>query len=218
MIQKFNSPGSVQLANPDGGLAIKPSNIQRGKLTETEYGQLKMGFDTITHLMIAKMLRATGLRIGETLKLEPRHLEFQHPTYCILIKRTKKRQRKKQPEYEPIFIPPTLGMELYHYVQGNGTPLDGPIFQGRIPGRAITVRAVEYAFERASEQAREYGLRRVIHPHEIRHLFAWYLHDNGVPVETVAKFLGHEDPKTTYQWYLDLSMDERRVVGERMPV
>ncbi len=218
MIQKFNSPGSVQLAHPEGGLAISLDNIQVGVLTDEEYGLLKMGFDSITHLMIAKMLRATGLRIGEILKLEPRHLEFRNPTYCILVKRSKKRQRVKQPEYERLYIPPTLGMELYHYVQGNGTSLDGPIFEGRIPGRAMSVRAVEYAFERASERAMAYGLDRIVHPHEIRHLFGDFLRRNGVPLESVAKFLGHEDPKTTFQWYYDLSIDERRGVGERIPV
>ncbi len=199
-------------------LATSGFTIQEQPMSETDYQALKMGFASLIHLMIAKMLRGTGLRIGEGLAFEPRHTFLHPPSYHILILRSKKRQRAAVPEYEPVFIPPTLGMELASYIQGNGIRIDEPIFQGRKRGSKITQRAVRYAFDKASDQAFQYGLHRRIHPHDIRHLFALYLRDQGVPVEVTAKLLGHEDPKTTYQWYHDLTVDERKGIGERIPV
>ena len=40
----------------------------------------------------------------------------------------------------------------------------------------------------------------------------------GVPIEAASKLMGHDDVRTTWEWYYDLSRDQRRQIGGRIPI
>lgn len=46
---------------------------------------------------------------------------------------------------------------------------------------------------------------RNFHPHLMRHLAVSLLVNAGVPIEIVAKWVGHSDPETTRKWYTTIS-------------
>lgn len=173
-------------------------------LDQRQFENFKIHLPTWRDVLIAKMLRATGLRVMELLRLQVRHYDVKGPEFSIMVRRTKK--RKKDTGWERVFLPPNLGVELRDYIAGNGLASDKRVF-------SITDRQVRYVFAAAGEK----GIGRPVHPHEMRHLYVKTLIDGGVPVLSAAKLVGHDDSRTTEKWYYDLTADQRRTIQERMP-
>ena len=180
----------------DGVLAQSP-------LDPREYEAFKASLPTWREVLIAKVLRATGLRVMELLRLEAQHYQVAGPDFSILVRRSERRS-KLGGEYERVYLPPTLVVELRDYIGGNRI---GPESQVS----SITDRQVRYVFAAA-----EKGIRRQVHPHELRHLYVKTLIDGGVPV-VASKLVGHSDSRTTERWYYDLTAEQRRAIQERMP-
>lgn len=196
---------ALQRYEPPPALQLTDGTIQADALTHQEYEAFRDALPTWRDRLMAKVLRATGLRISEFLRLEVRHYSLAGPDFYLLVKRAKKRQ--KQGEYERIYLPPGLGVELRDYIRGNHLQEGQRVFP-------MTARNFGYICTRAGWKA----LGRPLHPHELRHLFVKTLIDGGVPVMAASKLVGHSDPKITQQWYYDLSTDQRRMIGERIPV
>ena len=177
--------------------------IKAEPLSEFEYQSLKSSMPRWRDVLICKLLRNTGIRIAELLRLEPQHCYLDGPEFWILVVRGK---RRKQPAYEKVWVRPELGVEMRDYIRGNRIA-SGPVFD-------ISARWVQKTFNKAGETS----IGRPVHPHELRGLFTRYMIENGVPVEAAAKMLGHEDYRTTQKYYYELTADKRRLIGERMPV
>lgn len=77
--------------------------------------------------------------------------------------------------------------------------------QGASIGR-ITPRAVERS---VAQRAREAGIAKRIHPHELRHSFATDLLMNGADLRSVQTLLGHSNIGTT-QIYTHITNKELR--------
>lgn len=81
---------------------------------------------------------------------------------------------------------------------------------------AVTPYCIEYAggpvlnikkgFAAAVERA---GLKDVT-PHDLRHSAAVWMAESGVPIDEIAQFLGHTDPRITYRVYARYSPDYLR--------
>ena len=41
------------------------------------------------------------------------------------------------------------------------------------------------------------GIKKTIHPHQLRHSYATHMVDNGAPLEVIQSLLGHEKSETT---------------------
>lgn len=197
----------LQRYEPPQMPVILDGSIAHGAMDDEEYFHFKSGLACWRDVLIAKLLKATGLRVMEFLRLEARHYSVTGPEFFILVKRSKKRAIKTKDEYERIFLPPSLGVEIRDYIKGNNFGSSDRVFP-------ITDRALRYAFEKAGLKT----IGRAVTPHEMRHLYVKTLIDGGVPVIAAAKLVGHSDPKTTSEWYYDLTTEQRRAIGERMPV
>ena len=149
---------------------IAEGEIAQDPLDQREYEDFKVCLPTCRDVLIAKMFRATGLRVMELLRLEARHYEVSGPDFSILVRRSKRRS-KRGGEYERVYLPPGLGVELRDYITGNRIVPGGRVFP-------ITDSQVRYVFAAAGEK----GIGRPVHPHELRHLYVKTLIDGGVPV------------------------------------
>lgn len=190
----------------EAGLDVEPD-----RLSELEYEILKSCFDNWRDTLLCKLLKVSGLRAGELLRATTDHYNLKGPEYYLLALRSKRANR--DPIYARVFLPAVLGVELRNYMEGNRIPVGQPMFQGRIKGRALTLRALLYSFNKASEKA---GIFPSVTPHNMRHLYGSVLLDAGLPPATVAKLLGHSNPRTTLEWYYDLTRDQRRQIAARM--
>ena len=186
-------------------LRIAEGEIAQDPLDQREYEAFKACLPTWRDVLIAKVLRSSGLRVMELLRLERRHYDVPGPDFSILVRRSKRRA-KPRVEYERVYLPPGLGVELRDYVTGNRIAPEDRVFP-------ITDRQIRYVFSAAGNR----GLGRPVHTHELRHLYVKTLIDGGVPVLAVSKLVGHSDTKTTEQWYYDLTAEQRRLIQERMP-
>ena len=184
---------------------IAEREITQDPLDQNEYEAFKACLPTWRDVLIAKTLRSTGVRVMEGLRLEGRHYDLSGPDFSLLVKRSKRRGKHKD-EYERVYLPPGLGVELRDYIAGNRIAPDERVFP-------ITDRQVRYVFAAAGKR----GIGRPVHPHELRHLYVKTLIDGGVPVLAASKLVGHTDTKTNERWYYDLTAEQRRAIQERMP-
>jgi len=185
-------------------LTVADGEIVQDPLDQHQYEAFRACLPTWRDVLIAKTLRSTGFRVMELLRLEGRHYTLSGPDFWLLVRRSKR--QAKHGEYERVYLPPGLGLELRDYVTGNRIAPDERVFR-------ITDRQVRYVFAAAGKR----GIGRPVHPHELRHLYVKTLIDGGVPVLVASKLVGHSDTKTTERWYYDLTTEQRRAIQERMP-
>ena len=195
MMERYQAPGFL----------ITTEEMVQDPLDQQQYEAFKACLPTWRDVLIAKMLRSTGLRVMEGLRLEGRHYGLSGPDFWILVSRSKRRANHKG-EYERVYLAPGLGVELRDYITGNRIAPQDRVFP-------ITDRQVRYVFAAAGRR----GIGRPVNPHELRHLYVKTLIDGGVPVLAASKLVGHSDTKTTERWYYDLTAEQRRGIQERMP-
>lgn len=175
-------------------------------LTQEDYERVKQALTSWRDVLLLQLLRATGLRISEVLRLTPDRLRDDGPHRYVLVRRGK-RPRRQGGEWERVYLHPTLGVALSDYVRGLRIKPGEVIFP-------ITDRTVRNIFYRAGEQA----IGRRVSPHEFRSLYIKTLIDGGLPVAAAAKMVGHADPKTTQKWYYELTREQRWEIQRRIPI
>ena len=52
------------------------------------------------------------------------------------------------------------------------------------------------------------------HPHMLRTSICTHLREKGVPIEEISKFLGHEDPAVTEQYYSKISQNKKEAIND----
>ena len=183
-------------------------------LTQDEYKALRNAMPSHRDRLITMTLRNTGLRIGELLKVEKRHTMLSGPDYIIYIQRSKKR---REVEYEPIYLTPDLGANLSDYIRAHQLREIDKIFgneSSQRSGEAITQRGYDKVLRKTAAAV----LGRPVSSKELRKLYIQDMVDGGIPMEVAAKMVGHEDPRTTARHYYGLTADRRKAIGERIEV
>lgn len=184
--------------------------VKTSPLTQADYEAIKTALvkgkvtDT-RNLILCQVLRGTGLRITEVLRLTPQHVRMHGIETGILIKRGKKRGKDKEAEWVP--LQPSLGVALRNYITGQRIGLEDRIF-------GIRRRQVNYIFEEAGKEA----IGRAVHPHEFRDLYVKTLIDGGLTFDVASVMVGHADPKTTRDHYYDLTREERFNINRGIPI
>src|SRR5699024_12871294 len=62
------------------------------------------------------------------------------------------------------------------------------------PKRRMSIDSLRYIIKRISNRA---GIKKTMHPHQIRHSYATHMVDNGAPIDIIQSLLGHEKSETT---------------------
>ncbi len=194
----MDEPVSMTIANRTTTLpqALVGADIAQDTLTQDEYEAFKAALPSWRDRLICMLLRNTGLRINELLKLTAAESAIDGPSYIVYIRRSK----KKATVYEALYINPGLGVQLRDYVKGNHYTLTEPIFGGgndQRDARKITDRGLRFVFKKT----REAVLGRPISPKAFRSFFVQTMVDGNVPMAMASKMVGHEDIRTTQAHY-----------------
>jgi site-specific recombinase XerD len=144
----------------------------------------------------------SGLRCGEALALMPKDVDLEHgrlavlhgkgdrarvvaidPAACAVLERWAQERRKlaltgRQPFFCIIAQP------------GRGGPLQGA-----------------YVRDLLKDLARKAGVEKRVHPHGLRHTYASYLLEQGVPLHHIRRMLGHSSLAVTER-YADVNPAE----------
>ena len=201
------------IIRPSADITTTPEMAE--PLSQSDYEAIKGSLTCWRDILLCKFLRATGLRISEVLgntraekrlrpALTPSNLKEDGPYVYALVLRGKK---KGNPEYERVYLPNQLAMEMREYIKGNRIGADQPIFK-------VKTRQCENIFHDAGVKA----IHRRVKPHEFRALYIKTLLDGGIPVAAAAKMVGHEDSRTTEKHYYDLTREQRWEIQKRIPV
>ncbi len=165
----------------------------------TEGGSLR----ALRDKAILETFFSTGLRLSELCNLNR----------GVDLKRGEISVRGKGDKLRVVFLSDRAKAAIKNYLEKREDP-GGELFvsltkQGKSIGR-ITPRAVERMVEL---RAKEAGIPKKVHPHQIRHSFATDLLINGADLRSVQELLGHANIATT-QIYTHLTNKELREVHE----
>ena len=140
----------------------------------------------------------TGMRRGEVLGLKKLDLDFERELIFVAKSKTgRTRQLPMLNEVKAVLTRRVFGLDE-----------NAHLFLNRLGGR---LKTCEGSFNKALGRA---GIKD-FHFHDLRHTYATDLISAGVEIFTVAKFLGHTDPKITARVYAHLSPEYRRSEMEK---
>lgn len=153
-------------------------------------------------LLILEMLYATGVRVGELVRIKVKDINLSEKTILILGKGNKERYVTYGEYCEEILkIYLSEGRILLN------TSDSDFLFLNKNGGN-LTERGVRYILDQLIKKT---CIHKNISPHMIRHSFATHLLNEGCDLLTVQKLLGHESIKAT-QIYTHVTTDRLKEV------
>ena len=148
------------------------------------------------------MLYATGVRVGELVKIKIDDIDFGRKNIIILGKGNKERYVTYGEYCEE---------SLKKYIQDGRVAInikDSKTLFLNNQGGDLTERGVRYILNQLIQKT---SIQKKISPHMIRHSFATHLLNEGCDLLTVQKLLGHESIKAT-QIYTHVTTDRLKEV------
>lgn len=152
---------------------------------------------------ILELFFSTGLRLAELCSLD-RYINLERGELSV---------RGKGNKLRVVFLSPSAKSAIKNYLDKRGDA-DEALFisltkKNQFIGR-VTPRSVE---RMVAHRAKEAGIHKPIHPHELRHSFATDLLMNGADLRSVQELLGHANIATT-QIYTHLTNKELKEIHQ----
>ncbi len=178
-----------------------PVQMKRHSIAQGEHHPRDLNEDTVAALwtmiddprdqaMFALMLRA-GLRVGEVVALNKDAMEGPGKDRLVRL-----RVRGKGDKERVIFLTPQTWLYLHYWLQVRPRSKSQALFLNQ-HARRLSVSGVQYILK---EYCRKAGVQATCH--QLRHTFARRLAEQNMPIESLAKLMGHNDLQTT-QRYID---------------
>lgn len=146
-----------------------------------------------------ELLYAAGLRVSEAVGLTLDHLDLERRSVRVVGKGNKTRD-------VPIHTRAAAALAEWLAVRPlvlKASPDPGLVFLAD-RGGPLSDRSARRLVERVARQG---GLGRHVHPHQLRHGFATHLLDRGMDLRLIQELLGHASISTT-QIYTHVSVDQ----------
>lgn len=140
--------------------------------------------DRARNTVIAEMLFATGVRVGELCALDRNSIKDRQ---FVVVGKSK--------EPRVCFITEKVEADLAEYLSMRNDN-NRALFVDSYSGNRISKRSIQRVFRRVSKEAGLIGCT----PHTMRHSFATYMIEEGVDIRFVAALLGHQSLQTTQQY------------------
>jgi integrase/recombinase XerD len=177
-------------------------------LTPDEFARLLKAAKDDREKCLLLLLAGAGLRIGEMVAVRAEDIDFRKAYLHIRSANAKLKKARTV-----VLLPPVIE-SLQKHLAGRS---EGWLFPG-YSGEHISARQVQKIIDRVADRSK---LQRVenpdrqgpgryrIHPHLLRHSFAMWSLDNGVPIYDLQRQLGHASLAAT-GIYLEASPNHRR--------
>lgn len=153
----------------------------------------------------------TGLRLGEVLGLQTESFDSKTSTLLIYQSLTNKvgkgksilQSPKSKSSVRKYYLPGFISKMLNDYTIKNKLKKKDFIFK---ISRTTLNRVIEKACSKS-------GISK-FHFHQLRSTDSTLLHQLGVPIDDIAKYLGHTSSKVTTDHYLELSEVKKKEISE----
>jgi integrase len=172
-----------------------------------------------THETVLGLLAATGMRVGEALRLDRSDIDW---TEGVLQIRESKFGKSRQVPVQPSTL---AALDSYSDIRDRlcPRPATASVFVS-VRGNRLIYPVVEQVFGRL-RTATAIGAESATRPriHDLRHTFAvrtllgWYRAGENVEVRLprLSTYLGHRDPRSTY-WYLSAAPELLALAAGRL--
>jgi integrase/recombinase XerD len=135
------------------------------------------------------LLYRSGLRVSEVLALRPSDVNLDAHTVRVLHGKGNKATTRG-------FHPSATDALARWLDMRKGMGVRGPLFC-TLPGRPLQAQYVRLMLHRLAAAA---NVEKRVHPHGLRHTFAWELEQAGVPVSVISALLGHSSIAVTARY------------------
>lgn len=187
----------------DGLIKINPmNNISTPKeqkkikeiYSDLDMESLKDGSKTIRDKAIICLLKSSGCRVGEIVRLNRNDIDYANRQFTVLGKGNKQRTA---------YMDMVTAKVLKQYIDSRKDDLPA-LFIGKRKERLHEdgIRCMLRTL------GKELGIKHV-HPHKFRRTEATELARRGMPIEQIRQFLGHEKIDTTLR-YVNIDQDDVR--------
>lgn len=181
--------------------------------------RLRTRFASATHHTLIGLLAATGMRVGEAIRLDRGDID---ETDAVLTIRESKFGKSRLVPVQPSVLAALHGYaRLRDTVHRESTTVS---FFVSIRGNRMVYPTVHAVFRNLCDSA-EIGTRATCRPriHDLRHTFAvrtllgWYRagEDVDAHLPVLSTYLGHRDPRWTY-WYLSAAPELLALAARRL--
>ncbi|MBA9029431.1 tyrosine-type recombinase/integrase [Peribacillus huizhouensis] len=154
-------------------------------LTELEIEHLREACQTTMENALFEFMYSTGCRIGEVAKLNRDDIDFRTNSVIVHGKGDKERE---------VYFNTRCSIWLKRYLDERDDEEFCLFITDRRPKRCMSMDNLRYIIKRISNRA---GIKKNIHPHQLRHSYATHMINNGAPIDVIQSLLGHEKSETT---------------------
>ncbi|WP_223701853.1 tyrosine-type recombinase/integrase [Sutcliffiella deserti] len=154
-------------------------------LTELEIEHLRESCQNAMENALFEFFYSTGCRIGEVVKLNRDDINFASNSVIVHGKGNKERE---------VYFNTRCSLWLMRYLDERDDQDPCLFITERRPKRRMSIDLIRYIIKRISSGA---GIKKSIHPHQLRHSYATHMINNGAPLEVIQSLLGHEKSETT---------------------
>jgi site-specific recombinase XerD len=205
---KYLIKRDLQVLSPD---RIELPKIAKRQIEVPEYKDLERMLSVpqdgtlraLRDKAILETFFSTGLRLSELASL-PRYIDLRQGEVSV---------RGKGEKLRVVFLSDNCVEAIKKYMEKRSDAHEALFIslskRDKVLG-PITVRAVQRLVEK---RAKEAGVPRHVHPHQLRHMFATDLLINGADIRAVQEMLGHANISTT-QIYTHLTNRQLKEVHE----
>ena len=161
----------------------KKSKILPTVVSHQEILEILRCTKNLKHRAILALIYSCGLRVGELINLELKHIDIQRNQLAI------KNSKGRKDRYVNMAI--SLKPLLHNYLR---TYNPTKYFAEGKPSEKYTASSIRAFLRKSCKLA---GITKSITPHTLRHSYATHLLENGTDIRLIQTLLGHSKPETT---------------------
>ena len=183
---------------------IKTGKVVKETYTDENLEIMRDKCTELRDLAIIDLLNSTGMRVGELVKLNVEHINFNERECIVFGKGDKERK---------VYFDARTKIHLQDYLNSR-TDNNAALFVSLIePYNRLQISGVEI---RMRKLGRKLNINKV-HPHKFRRTLATRAIDKGMPIEQVQRLLGHQKIDTTLQYAMvnqnNVKISHRKYIG-----
>lgn len=161
----------------------KRSKILPTVLSKEEVIDLLRCTRNLKHRAILAIIYSAGLRIGELLNLELKHIDIDRRQ--IIVKNSKGRKDRN------VILAESVIPLLQNYISSYNPKV---YFAEGKPAKKYSAESIRSFLGRSIKAAK---ITKRVTPHTLRHSYATHLLENGIDIRYIQELLGHSKPETT---------------------
>lgn len=163
-------------------------------LTEHEMNKILSIKGNLRDQAILELLYASGIRVGELVRLKIGDISFQDKTFKVV--------QGKPHKDRYAYFNETAKRKMQEYIEKERPKTEDNTLFLTEEAKPLTAAQARNIVKKTAKEA---GIAKRTYPHMFRHSFATHLLDNGANIMEIKEFLGHESVATT-QVYTHLTV------------